>query len=327
VKDALQAINDTENFMKSKQDADQHIKNVKRSMTKLASETDIFSPTTVLTYIKDLKRDEKSAKRQGISPEEPLTKIYKLKLIYNYAVFCQANEIPFKAPKLNYESPIPIIPSTEEVNQIIGCASDNYATVFTIMKETAVESDELHKTPTKQIDREKGILSIVGNKQHANGTYNLDPQTATMLRICLDKPERETNIKRQRPKNEYPFPTRKSIGNAWREARIKASRKYQNKNLLNIPLKNLRNYAGAVYYFTYGKDAIATQQFMRHKNLQQTSNYLRGLKGFTMRLQKIGKIATTAEEAMELILQGFKEESVFAQGTPNEKHILTKINI
>jgi hypothetical protein len=44
-------------------------------------------------------------------------------------------------------------------------------------------------------------------------------------------------------------------------------------------------------------------------------------------LEKIGKVATTAEEAMELILQGFKEESVFAQGTPNENHILTKVNI
>ncbi len=313
--------------MKAKQDDNEHIKKTKRTLTRLASETDIFNPTAVLTYIKDLKRDKKSAINQDVTPDKPLTKGYKLKIIYAYAVFCQANEIPFKPPKISYESPIPIIPSTEEVNQIIGCTSNNYATIFTIMKETAVESDELHKTSKNQIDKEKGILSIIGNKQHSNGTYNLTIQTATTLRIYLDKPEKKTNFKRQIPKEEYPFPTRKSISKAWLDARTKASIKYQNKNLLTIPLKNLRNYAGAVYYFTYGKDAIATQQFMRHKNLQQTSNYLRGIKGFTMRLQKIGKITTTAEETMELILQGFKEESVFNQGTPNEKHVLTKINI
>jgi integrase len=313
--------------MKAKQDDAIHIANTKRTLTRLASAADIFNPLETMAYIKDLTRDKQSAINQDVTPDKPLSKTYKLKIIFNYSVFCKANEIPFKAPKLNCESPIPIIPSTEEVNQIIGCATDDYAMIFTIMKETAIEEDELHKTPRNQIDKEKGILSVVGNKQHSNGTCNLEPQTAIMLRMYLDKPERKTNIKRQTSKDEYPFPTRKSMGKAWRTARERASRKYQSKSLLTIPLKNLRNYAGAVYYFTYGKDAIATQQFMRHKNLQQTSNYLRGLKGFTMQLQKIGKIATAAEEAMELILQGFKEESVFAQGTPNEKHILTKINI
>jgi hypothetical protein len=40
--------------------------------------------------------------------------------------------------------------------------------------------------------------------------------------------------------------------------------------------------------------------------------------------KKVRRIATNAEEAMDLILQGFKEEAVYYQGTPNEKHILKK---
>jgi integrase len=195
------------------------------------------------------------------------------------------------------------------------------------MSETAIESDELHKIPRTQIDEIRGIISVIGNKQHSNGTYTLKPETKNMLKIFLDSPEKKTNIKRTKQKYEFPFPTRKSQGIAWIRARTKAASKTQDKSLLNIPLKNLRNYAGAIYYFLYGKDAIQTQQFMRHKNLQQTSNYLRGIKGFTLKLDKIGKIVNTAEEAMELILGGFKEESVFNQGTPNEKHILTKMNV
>ena len=56
-------------------------------------------------------------------------------------------------------------------------------------------------------------------------------------------------------------------------------------------------------------------------------DYLRGIKEFTSHAQKIGKLVTTAEEAMKLILQGFTEEAIYNQGTPQEKHILTKINI
>lgn len=194
------------------------------------------------------------------------------------------------------------------------------------MTETAIESDELHKIPRSQIDIERGIISVVGNKQHSNGTYTLTPETRNMLKIYLDQPAKKTNIERTYHKSDYPFPTRKSQGIAWIKAREKTANKLQNKDLLKIPLKNLRNYAGAVYYFSYGKDAIQTQQFMRHKNLQQTSNYLRGITGFTLKLTKIGKIVNTAEEAMDLILQGFKEEAVYHSGTPNEKHVLTKIN-
>ena len=92
-------------------------------------------------------------------------------------------------------------------------------------------------------------------------------------------------------------------------------------------MKNLRNYAGAIYYTTMGKDSIATKNFMRHKRLEQTMDYLRGLTEFTAKAKKISKVASTVEEICELLDQGFKEETIVAQGTPNEKHILTKINI
>ena len=90
-------------------------------------------------------------------------------------------------------------------------------------------------------------------------------------------------------------------------------------------MKSLRNYAGAVFYLTMGKDPIATKNFMRHKRLEQTMDYLRGIQEFSANAKKVSKLTSTPEETMELINQGFKEETVFYQGTPNEKHILSKI--
>jgi hypothetical protein len=40
-------------------------------------------------------------------------------------------------------------------------------------------------------------------------------------------------------------------------------------------MKNLRNYAGAIFYKTTGKhDPIATMRFMRHKRIDTTLHYL-----------------------------------------------------
>ena len=146
-----------------------------------------------------------------------------------------------------------------------------------------------------------------------------------MLRLYLEKPKRTNYFGKEYVKHQLPFPTAKAMRTAWVDAREKAYNKYKIEALRHIQLKSLRNYAGAVFYFSNGKCTLETQQFMRHKNAQQTANYLRDIKGFKLKLEKIGKIATTADEAMELILQGFKEEAVYNQGTPNEKHILTKI--
>jgi integrase len=231
-----------------------------------------------------------------------------------YAIFCEVNNIAFKKPKYTRKCPIPIIPRTEHVEAIIASSSKRMATIFRILSETAIEGYELEIIPQKQIDPEQGIISVVGVKRHLNGTYTLKTETAEMLRQYLAKhPE------------EYPFPKVKNIREAWMNSRKTTANKLGNPQIAKIPLKNLRNYAGAIFYLTMGKDPMQTMYFMRHSNLKTTTDYLRGLKEFTAKTELISKLVTTPEEALELINQGFKETSIFAQGTPNEKHILTEI--
>jgi integrase len=184
------------------------------------------------------------------------------------------------------------------------------------MAETGIEAQELHNITQDQINKETGTLTVIGTKLHNNGTYKLNEKLANDLRKYLATHQ-----------NNQPFPESRKLGEAWVNKRANRAKELNKPELLKIPMKNLRNYAGAIYYTTMGKDPIATKNFMRHKRLEQTMDYLRGLTEFTAKSQKIGKIVNTAEEAMQLILEGFKEEAVFNQGTPNEKHILTKINI
>ncbi len=193
---------------------------------------------------------------------------YKKRILEHYSVFCEQNQIPFDKPKMEYEAPIPLIPSKENVNLIINTASTKYTAIFTTLSQTAIEPEELHRIKGTMIDKEEGKLTVTGTKGHNNGSYKLKSETAEMLRIYLSK---TTN-------KEQPFPEAKAQGEAWRQARRKIAKKLCKPELDLINLKNLRNYAGEQFYKHEGKhDPIATMRFMRHKQLETTLGYIRSI--------------------------------------------------
>jgi integrase len=149
------------------------------------------------------------------------------------------------------------------------------------------------------IDTEQGTISIIGCKGHTNGVYKLKSSTAEMLRIYIAKNQ-----------DTYPFPTGRAIGQAWIYFRKRASEKLCEPELLKIQLKNLRNYSGAVFYNTKGKDPIATQRHMRHKRLDTTQHYLQGIittdnDEWTHKTVQLGT-PTTIKEIEELADLGYQ---------------------
>lgn len=261
-----QAIKCTLTESALKGNSEQHLQRKGKYLTALSKHVDLFDARQVTFYILNAKNQ--------YDPTQPLNNGYKKEILWYYADFCRANQIPFDMPQIKYEAPIPIIPTTQQVNEIINsCETSKYAFIFTLLAETAVEQEELHRTPTKQINKEKGEISINGTKQHANGTFKLKEPTAEMLRIYLS----------QHTGEEYPFPPPKYMRQAWIKARARASKNLNKPELNNIPLKNLRNYAGAqVWLHGYragfpAKDAISVMRFMRHKRLEQTLHYIRSI--------------------------------------------------
>jgi integrase len=251
----------------------------------------LFNPKQVMDYILSYQTKAK----------KPATNGFKKCLIQTYATFCKFNQIPFDRPKgLRHESPIPLIPTMANVEKIINNASRKYVTIFRILTETAVEGEELHQTHRNQIDPEQGTISVNGCKGHTNGVYKLKTQTAEMLRQYLAKhPE------------PYPFPESRAMSLMWQQYRKKASRKLCEPELLKIQMKNLRNYAGAIFYNAKGKDPIATQRFMRHKKLDTTQQYLQGImlyeenEEYTTKTVQLGT-PTTIREITELSDAGYQ---------------------
>jgi integrase len=264
--------------------AENTIKSVSQNLNRISKHTDLAKPEEVKQYIADAKR---------LDNGKPLSNGTKSKLIFCYDCLCKANKIQWQAPRYKWEQHVPIIPTTANVNKIISASTKRYATIFTILAETGLEGQELHKTHKNNIDTEQGIISAKGCKGHASGSYKLKTHTAEMLREYMAKNPQE-----------YPFPKPKVMSQIWRRVRNRVADNLKQLQLKKIPMKNLRNYSGAKLYYSL-KDPIAVMRHLRHKKLETTMHYLRGIT-IGGEEEYTCKTATNIKEATELIENGFE---------------------
>jgi len=264
--------------------AENTIKSVSQNLNRISKHTDLAKPEEVKQYIANANR---------IDNGKPLSNGTKSKLVFCYDCLCKANGIQWTPPKYKWEQNIPIIPTTANVNKIISASTKRYATIFTILTETGLEGQELHNTHKDNIDTEQGIISAKGCKGHASGTYKLKAHTAEMLREYIAK----------NPK-EYPFPKPKVMSQIWRRTRNKVADNLKQPQLKKIPMKNLRNYSGAQLYHKL-LDPIAVMRHLRHKKLETTMHYLRGIT-IGAEEEYTCKTATNVKESTQLIENGFE---------------------
>jgi integrase len=268
------------------------VRHTKYKLLELAAKIDLFNPEAVKNYI---------ATAISEKTKQPFSDETKNKFAYAADKFYEKQGIPWKKPFYKVEEKTPLIPTTENVELIVNNASQKYATIFTILAETGAEGKELERTSRDDIDAEQGIISIRGCKGHASGSYKLKTKTTEMLRIYLYKNPQK-----------YPFPKSEVMGQVWRDTRERTATKLCKPELNKIPLKNLRNYSGAKLYYKT-QDPIAVMRHLRHKKLETTMHYIRGitLGGEEEYISKAVKLGTpnTIKEIMELIDIGFRKET------------------
>jgi integrase len=266
------------------------VRHTKYKLTELANHIDLFNPETVKNYI---------ATAISEKTKQPYSAETKNKFCYATDKFYENQGIQWKKPYHKVDEKTPLIPTTENVETIINNASQKYATIFTILAETGAEGKELEKTSQDNIDTEQGIINITGCKGHGSGSYKLKTKTAEMLRIYIHK---------QPDKN--PFPKSNIIGQVWRDTRERTAKKLCKPELNKIPLKNLRNYSGAKLYYKT-QDPIAVMRHLRHKKLETTMHYIRGItiggeEEYITKAIQLGT-PTTIKEITELSDTGFNK--------------------
>jgi len=209
-----------------------------------------------------------------------------------YEWFTKANGLQWQKPRFKWTLQTPIIPTTDQVNKIISATTQKFATIFKLMAEIGVEGEELHQTHRNQFDQTQAIISIKGLKGHGSANYKLKQPTAEMLREYL-----------ARYQKTYPFPQPKVMSKMWRTARTRASMNHNDPSLKTIPMKNLRNYSGAQFWYSF-PDPIGVMRHLRHKRMETTMHYLRAIT-LDGDIQYDCKTAKTPEEITKLIELGY----------------------
>lgn len=282
--------------VKAEGKAEHTLHSINKSLRQLAQHVDLAHPEETKQYISNAINQK---------TREPLSNASKNKLCFAYDWLCKANQTKWEKPFYKVAENTPLIPTPENVNKIISASSKKYATIFTILAEIAVEGEELHKVRRNKIDAEQGIISVIGTKGHASANYKLKFRTAEMLRQYLI----------QNPQ-EQPFPKAKVMSEIWQRVRNRLAKNLNQPELRDIPMKNLRNYAGAQFYLdmTRGKrDPIATMRFMRHLKLETTMHYLRAIdlnapQEYTTKTVQLGQ-PDTQKQIIALLNAGYTKET------------------
>jgi len=267
------------------------IRNIERSLRRLARHCNLLDPEDLKQYISKALTEKTI---QNPTPR-PVTNETKNRWLFCYDKFCKYNGIKWEKPYYKISEKVPLIPTPNDVQAVINNASKRYVTIFSILSEIACEPEELANVTRTDIDEQQGIIGIRGTKGHASGNYPLKPRISEMLRQYLAE-------------NPYdrPFPNSKAIRQVWIDTKKRAAKKLCNPRLLAIPCKNLRNYAGAQHYLRQPvRDPIDTMRYMRHKKLETTMHYLRGII-LDDDPQYTCRTGNTPQEAAALIENGFE---------------------
>ena len=151
---------------------------------------------------------------------------------------------------------------------------------------------ELANVTLKDIDLDKGTLSVRGFKGHNSRAFKLKNDTlvctAEYLRLhCAEK----------------PFPDAHWMGTVWRHVRNKVAEKLKEPSIRAIRLYDLRHFCTTMLCHKT-KDVLLVNQQLGHKKIETTLLYTQlvhfdGDDGFC------GATAKTVDEAAKLIEQCF----------------------
>ena len=257
-----------------------------------------YAESTIRTTARRLKHlsslcnlDDPERVKEVIASKE-CSEGYKRNLVNDYLYYLKAHGLSWEKPRYQKGKRLPKVPSKEAIDKIIARATWQKATIFSILRDTGMAPSELRNTRMRDIDLDRGVISAPGMKGHLPRSLKLKPSTLALLKRYMAGHS-----------EEYPFPTRKAMSDAWMNYRKKAARNFQDPTLNTIRLYDLRHYFGTMLYHKT-KDILYVKQQMGHSRIQTTLIYAQ-LISFGED-EWIVKVASSVKESTELISQGFE---------------------
>ena len=180
--------------------------------------------------------------------------------------------------------------SEERLDKIVASCRLKHALQFTLFKEIGIRPVELYNLTIRDIDLERGIISINTVKHGKSRNIKLKPKTNAMLQSFIKKHDYTLT--------ERMFSLPKTLSKAFQRVRKRVANRFQDPEIRKIRLYDLRHYYGSMLYHKT-KDLLYVRAQMGHKSISSTMKY--------MHLLELGidewvcKAARIVEEALNLV--------------------------
>ena len=151
---------------------------------------------------------------------------YKVTLLSAYFYYCKANKIEWVPPRIKAQSAPIVIPTEERIDKIIGAGLHKWITIFSISKH-GLRPDEISKITLRDIDLQRGLLTVRTSKLGAERTVKLKDYALQNLKAYVER-ESITQI-------DVPFfPSPNAMHDMWSRCRRRAYLNFRDTELLKI---------------------------------------------------------------------------------------------
>jgi len=194
-----------------------------------------------LRYLaKHVSLDDPEAVKGYIANQSRWSNAYKQGVAYAYNSHVKANGLQWTLSHFRIEDKLPRIPTEEKINQIIVRARGKYVLVFSILRETGMRPIELERTRARDIDLERGTITVRTAKGGIGRVVQVRRQTLALLKECLGR----HNFKL----DDHPFPKRRKMTGRWVRLRNTVAQKLADPAFRTIRLYDLRHFAATMMY-------------------------------------------------------------------------------
>jgi integrase len=223
---------------------------------------------------------------------------YRSSLLMTYMHYCKANGIAWVPPHLKTSSAPICVPTEERIDKIISRASLKYVSIFQLSKH-GLRPDEVSKITLRDIDMQRGLLTVRTSKLGAERTLKLKDYALENLRTYIQrKGFTQLNVKL--------FPNADRLRDSWNNYRKRAYLNFRDIELLKIRLYDLRHWFATKEYMR-SRDLLHVKYLLGHRHIESTMVYVHLAQGLSASNSDdySCKVAHNIDEASKLIESGF----------------------
>jgi integrase len=191
-----------------------------------------------------------------------------------------------------------VVPTEERIDKIISRCSLKDITIFQISKH-GLRPDEVSKITLRDIDLQRGLLSVRTSKLGAERTIKLKETAIMNLRTYIQRKNlTELNVRL--------FPKPDKLRQKWNRYRKRAYLNFRDQELLKIRLYDLRHWFATTEYIKT-RDLLHVKYLLGHRYIESTMVYVHLAQGQINTSEDYScKTAKSIEEATALIEAGFE---------------------